>query len=241
MKSFCKHKRVMHSQPLSILSRFSTREANYARQEYQSHTCMYTYITSYSQIATWIHGYRRRRLRKSRNNNNYVVNLSSKTLSRDTINLLSKGLGYAPVPAPPDRSNLNEDLEALARCLRIAHRFRNNRRQGKKHPFKPKSQWMPPKASNPKPDKYIEKTMAEEPEERTPRPNLSKNEERILQELGKSKDLVIKKADKGSCIVIQDRSAYAAEGKAHLADTSTYKPLDSDPTASIPKGTGEIS
>ena len=31
--------------------------------------------------------YGRRRLRKSRNNNNYVVNLSSKTLSRDTANL----------------------------------------------------------------------------------------------------------------------------------------------------------
>ena len=149
--------------------------------------------------------YGRRRLRKSRNNNNYVINLSSKTLSRDTLNLLSKGLGYAPVPAPPDRSYLTEDLEALARRLRITHRFRNNRRQGEKHPFKPKSQWMPPKASNPKLEEYIEKTMAEEPEERTPRPNLSKNEVRALQELGKSKNLVIKKADKGSCIVVQDR------------------------------------
>ena len=168
-----------------------------------------------------------------------MVNLS-KTLSRDTLNLLSKGLGYAPVPAPPDRSNLTEDLEALARRLHITHRFRNNRRQGKKHPFKPKSQWMPPKASNPKLEEYIEKTMAEEPEERTPRPNLSKNEVRALQELGKSKNLVIKKVDKGNWIVVQDRSTYAAEGRAHLADTSTYKPLDSDPTVSIAKGIGEI-
>jgi hypothetical protein len=94
-----------------------------------------------------------------------VVNLSSKTLSRDTINLLSKCLGYAPVPAPPDRSNLTEDLEALARHLRITHRFRNNRRQGKKDPLKQKSQWMPPKASNLKLEEYIEKAMAEEPEE----------------------------------------------------------------------------
>ena len=84
---------------------------------------------------------------------------------------------------------------------------------------------MPPKASNPKLEEYIEKTMAKEPEERTARPNLLKNKVRILQELGKSEDLV--KADKGSCIVVQDRSTYAAEGKAHLADTSTYKPLDS--------------
>ena len=118
--------------------------------------------------------YGRRRRRKLRNNSTYVVNLLSKTLYCDTINLLSKGLGYAPVPAPPDRSNLNEDLEALARCLRIAHHFQNSRRQGKKHPFTPKSQWNPPKASNQKLEEYIENTLAEEPEERTPRPNLSK-------------------------------------------------------------------
>ena len=126
-----------------------------------------------------------------------MVNLSSKTLSRDTINLLSKGLGYAPVPAPPNRSDLTKDIEALARRLRITHHFCNSRRQGKKHPFKPKSQWMPPKASNPKLEEYIEKTLAEEPKENTPKPNLSKKEMKILEELGKTRDLVIKKADKG--------------------------------------------
>ena len=87
---------------------------------------------------------------------------------------------------------------------------------------------------------YIEATIAEEPEERTPKPNLSKNETRILQELGKNRDLVIKKADKGSCIVVQDRSIYISEGSSHLADTSTYKPLDSDPTACIAKNIGEL-
>ena len=168
-----------------------------------------------------------------------MVNLSSKPLSRDTVNLLSKGLGYAPVPAPPDRSNLSEDLLALARRLRIAYRFRNSRRPGNKHPFKPKSQWIPPKANKMLED-YIEATIAEEPEEITPKPNLSKNETRILQELGKNRDLVIKKADKGSCIVVQDRSTYISEGSSHLADASTYKPLDSDPTASIAKNIGEL-
>ena len=170
----------------------------------------------------------------------YVVNLSPKPLSRDTINLLSKGLGYAPVPTPPDMSNLNKDLESLARSLRIAHRFRNSRRKASKHPFKPKSQWMPPKASNPKLEDYIEATMAEEPELRTPKPNLSKKEARILQELSKNRDIVIKKADKGSCIVVQDRRSYVSEGKSHLDDTSTYKPLDSDPTASIARNIAEL-
>ena len=54
------------------------------------------------------------------------------------------------------------------------------------------------------------------------------------------RDLVIKKADKGSCIVVQDRSTYISKGSSHLADASTYKPLDSDPTASIAKNIGEL-
>ena len=97
---------------------------------------------------------------------------------------------------------------------------------------------MPPKASNLKLEEHREIT-AEEPEERTPRPNLSKNEARILHELGKNRHLVFKKTEKGSCIVVQDRSTCVAEGKTHLDDTSTYKPLDSDPTASIAKAIGE--
>ena len=165
---------------------------------------------------------------KSRNNNNYVVNLPSKPLSRDTINLLSKGLGYAPVPTPPDMSNHNE---SLARSLRIAHRFRNSQRKANKHPFKPK---LPPKASNPKLEDYIEATMAEEPELRTPKPNLSSPYPTRIR------NIVIKKADKGSCIVVQDRRSYVSEGKSHLADTSTYKPLDSDPTASISRNIAEL-
>ena len=87
---------------------------------------------------------------------------------------------------------------------------------------------------------YIEATIAEEPEERTPKPNLSKKETRILNELGKNRDIVIKKADKGSRIVVQDQSTYISEGSSHLADASTYKPLDSDPTASTGNSIGEL-
>ena len=75
--------------------------------------------------------------------------------------------------------------------------------------------------------------MKQEPEERT---NLCKNETRILQELGKNRDI----AEKGSCIVVQDRFAYISEGSLHLADASTYKPLDYDPTSSIAKNIGEL-
>ena len=163
-----------------------------------------------------------------------MVNLSSKPLSRDTINLLSKGLGFAPIPQQPNRSELIDDINAYARRLRITHFFRNNRYRCKKHPFKPRSEWVPPKASNPKLEDYIKAILEEDPEVRPPKPNLTKNELRILQEL------IIKKADKGSCVVVQDRTTYIAEGNTHLADTSTYKQLASDPTASICSSIGEL-
>ena len=71
--------------------------------------------------------------------------------------------------------------------------------------------------SNPKLEEYIEKTLAEEPEENTPKPNLSKKEMKFLEELGKTRDLVIEKANKASCIVVQDRSIYVAEGKTYFS------------------------
>lgn len=64
-------------------------------------------------------------------------------------------------------------------------------------------------------------------------PNLSRSEWRALDGLKKDRSIVIKKADKGSCIVIEDRDSYITEGEKHLADEDTYKQIDSDPTQKI--------
>ena len=125
-------------------------------------------------------------------------------------------------------------LNSFARSLRITHFFRNDRRPPTpKHPFKPKSTWNPPRASNPKLKEYITAVTEEPPQVRSPKDNLSKREQLALQQVSQDKSLVIKKADKGSCIVVQDRTTYISEGKAHLANTSTHKPLPTDPTACI--------
>ena len=175
-----------------------------------------------------------RRQRSCTVKNNYVVNLSSKRLPRSTINLLSKGLGYAPTPEAPDMSNLREDLNSFVRRLRIAHFFRNDSRPPTaKHPFKPKSTWIPPRASNSKLEEYITAITEDCPQVRSLKSNLSEKEHLALQRVSRDKSLIIKKADKGSCIVVQDRTTYSSEGKTHLADTSTYKPLPADPTACI--------
>ena len=97
-----------------------------------------------------------RRQRSCTVKTSHVVNLSCKTLPSTTINLLSKGLGYAPTPEAPDLSKLWGDLNSFERSLRITHFFRNDHHPPTpKHAFKPKSTWNPPRASNPKLEEYI--------------------------------------------------------------------------------------
>ena len=55
--------------------------------------------------------------------------------------------------------------------------------------------------------------------------NLSRNERKALNELINNPTLIINKADKGSTIVVQDRSEYITEAMKHLTDPNTYKLL----------------
>ena len=54
------------------------------------------------------------------------------------------------------------------------------------------------------------------------------------------KDLTIRKADKGSCIVVEDTSSYVDNGIAHLQNTSIYRMLSGDPTNSMSKSIGDF-
>ena len=161
----------------------------------------------------------------------YVVNLSSKTLSHATLSALSKGLGFVPTPPTPNLSKLSEDIAAFARTLRIKYHFRNSQHPHTRHPFKPKSSWNPPRARNKHLEDYIEALSTDTPRLCTHATNNLSQPERIaLGKISKRKDLVIKPADKGSCIVVQDTATYVREGLEHLSDPNTYTRLPGDPT-----------
>ena len=64
---------------------------------------------------------------------------------------------------------------------------------------------------------------------------LTRNERLTLKELASNHDLIINKANKGSKIVIKDRSDYVEEGIQHLSDENTYLSLDRDHTAEVTK------
>ena len=70
--------------------------------------------------------------------------------------------------------------------------------------------------------------------------NLSPEERRALRELKCNNDLVINKADKGSTIVVQNKTDYIIDALEHLSDSATYKELNGDPTSSICHGIKQL-
>ena len=56
--------------------------------------------------------------------------------------------------------------------------------------------------------------------------NLSKEEWKALRSLANDRNIVIKKADKGSCVVIWDRSDYIMEAEKQLNDKAVYRDVN---------------
>ena len=168
-------------------------------------------------------------------NHTHIVNLSSHSLSKSESSILSKGLNFVPTPSSPsDTSLFKESMKSYARSLRLIFFFRNSTNTlGYKHPYKPPSSWIPPKASL-EIEEYIKNTNSNPPICKLKIPlNISHQERKAIRDLKTNKKLIIKKADKGSSIVLQDKTTYLKEGLEHLNDQETYTQLGGDPTEHV--------
>ena len=63
--------------------------------------------------------------------------------------------------------------------------------------------------------------------------NLTKEQRMGITELCNNKNIVIKKADKGSAVVVMNTTDYLREGYRQLGDTNFYTKLKNDPTDSV--------
>ena len=103
--------------------------------------------------------------------------------------------------------------------------------------FKPKSDFTPPANRDRQLDAYITAvknaimTGAFQTRPDDFHHNLTRDERLSIKNIKSFDDIVIKDADKGSCVVIMDRSRYIQEAERHLNDTATYCKLDTDPTS----------
>lgn len=187
-------------------------------------------------------------LRRSSSNTHaqdYIVNLSSHTLTNAQRQVLDKGLGF--VPAVWDLPDYETSLSRFSRAVRLQDFFLEPDQdepspQPKQPPFRPKSVWMPPPAA-PDAEAYLQQLEAELGNIRT-RPhvdNLTKAHQIALKEL-QALNIVIRSADKGSCIVLEDKQDYVRNGKSHLCDANIYQEVPGgDPTGSLTTAINEYA
>ena len=95
------------------------------------------------------------------------------------------------------------------------------------HPFHVKSSWIPPIQQSVALETYLEVKikLAETPLVK-PKSNLPPGEQRALKELINNKEIILKKADKGTTTVVMNRENKINEGQTQLDDRNNYQPLD---------------
>ena len=142
-----------------------------------------------------------------------ILNLSNHQLSYHEIQVLSKGLNFVPTP-----KILKEDIanstQQMCRKMKLQEYFRYLPRF-EKLPFTGKSNFsVEDDKVDPTTVEFIKKITTEVQNLHVKKEinNLSKFEYKALLNLSKNRDIVIKKADKGSITVIMDRSTYLQEG-----------------------------
>jgi hypothetical protein len=168
--------------------------------------------------------------------------------------LLAKGLNFCPAPGEPDVSNLKKDLDkfhvSLRRKLYFSKRADQTDLDYSTNPsdpgtnsqfidepfdhskFRNPSSWCPPAPIQLESMIMFNEIHLNEYRPTAPNtPNLSINEKKALAELKANRDIVIKPADKGSAVVIQNKSDYIKEGLRQLSDSNFYTEVTEDLTS----------
>uniref|UniRef100_A0A803JSK4 Reverse transcriptase domain-containing protein n=1 Tax=Xenopus tropicalis TaxID=8364 RepID=A0A803JSK4_XENTR len=169
-----------------------------------------------------------------------IFNISSVDLTSNEVQILSKGLTFAPTNRV-NPFNLLIDAQKFIRKLTLKRYFmkndgiiRNYDMKSKEKQLKKKSDFIP-KQDKGKGIEAYEKLIMQDLEEmvkknnKKKRNNCSKEEYEALKSLERNTEIIIKPADKGGGIVIMDKEKYVAECERLLSDKETYKELNRDP------------
>ena len=194
--------------------------------------------------------------------NDLVVNLSQHTLTQSQYKVLSRGLKFCPNPGEPDVSLYQDDLDHFhLRLKRYLHFLKPKRNEGqdqdltlnlsdsstltytndnllsidpfKHQKFKNPSAWQPPPILSL--ENFISRNnndLANCNKPKSGRDNISSQERVAMRELARNPHLIIKQADKGGAVVLQDRDNYVKEGLRQLSDPNFYEQQTIDLTTS---------
>ena len=178
-------------------------------------------------------------------NDNYsrVVNLSNCNLNKTHYSVLAKGITFAPTPGEADLAQIHSDVNAFIRRIKLKVHFHKDETTPEDLTFQnqiPKgllkfrtpSAWTPP---NRDPhlslfETNVNRAIANLQPISHFNQNLTKEEQSALNELRMNDNIVIKKADKSSSIVVMNKVDYIQEATRQLSDTNYYLHTDHDLT-----------
>ena len=167
-----------------------------------------------------------------------VFTLSNKVLSETETSVLEKGLGFVPTPNMINEADLRRDFNDSSRKMKCKWHFRDEPSEefSEVPAFRPKSTWKPP-AGGPCVELISNKVEHELFSFLPGKPqsyNLTKEEWQALKNLKDERSIIIKPADKGSCVVVWDSEDYLAEGYKQLNVESIYVDIKHSTDKALP-------
>ena len=159
-----------------------------------------------------------------------IFNLSHRVLSDAEVKILDKGLDFALIQRKTNEPELRKDFEEFCRRMRIKWHFWNEPTSdfGNIPAFAPKSAWKPNKG-HPNLEVFlsqVEFDLCKAIEKPLGCSNLSKEEWDARRSMADDRNIVIKRADKGSFVVIWDRNDNVKEVEIQLSNQNVYKSVD---------------
>ena len=164
-----------------------------------------------------------------------VKNLSNIPMSESVRAFLSLGAKFCPNELDIDRAQLEKDLEAWFRRLRLKANFEDKEdlRTEEEKRFYMKSSWTPQAGKFVTLDMFIYRIRKRFDEWVVPKrikDNMTKAEREGMEEVKNDGEHIYRMEDKGSCIVRIKAEDYEKNAKNNLAKGNQYEKLNSDPT-----------
>ena len=150
-------------------------------------------------------------------------------MTTDQVNLLSRGLKFVPTPITNEtalRKQLLTDFKDFSRRMRLQYLYHG--KDNNIHPFYVNSNWEPPVQQSVALESYLEEIkmqLAQTPITK-PKHNLPLNERKAITKLKNYIEMNVKKADKGTTIVIMNKRDKTQKGQILLDDRNNYTPLE---------------
>ena len=164
-----------------------------------------------------------------------IVNLSNETLNELEETVLSKGLTFVPTPEEVNLDSLKYSVSEFKRKVKLsyfwAHREMNSNLDlnYEKLPFTGKSDWDPPDGCVPEKIHNILNELDQKVDNvrlTKDKNNLCSGQISALKHLRNKKQIIIKKADKGSAIVVMNKQDYLFEAERQLNDARYYTKIN---------------